>query len=250
VYRPKLVSQTPKGRKHSQAKSSTPKPSTPEQRENDIRRGGGGGSCERELFSENSSNASNEIGIQHNSMQSYQNVLSLSGLCVLKEKQIGSNFSFSFKKKRVARQRVFLQQLLTTIERRMRSKSFTRKRRHEVDFRIEGFKNKELIYRIKKIRSLMRKERKMDELELIPYKRSSLNIDVLIDEETSRVWNLLMEEEGHDENDEMKRKYWENIRKIFQSKAEEFINTMHVILGMFLFLLFGSTFYPNIFYSF
>jgi len=74
--------------------------------------------------------------------------------------------------------------------------------------------------------------------ELVPYKRSSIHVDVLLDEETLRVWNLLKEEKGHDEYDEMKRKYWENIRKIYKFKVESFMDHMHVLQGMFLFMLF------------
>ncbi|XP_047153819.1 uncharacterized protein LOC124825276 [Vigna umbellata] len=237
VFRPKLVSQIPKRRKKSQVKSKTPKPSTPEQRENNIRRGG---SCERQLFDEDSSNASNEIGIQHNSVQSYHKMSSLSGLCLLKEKQIGSEFPFLFKKKRVLKRRLHLLKLLTPVEKR-RSKWFTRKRRQKVDFSVDdsNFKNKMLINRIKKFSSLMKKgkSKKINELDnckdsgkLVLYKKSALN-DSLLDEETSRVWNLLKQEKGHDENDEMKRKYWENIRKIYQCKVESFIDHMHFIQG-------------------
>ncbi|XP_052726020.1 DNA glycosylase/AP lyase ROS1 [Vigna angularis] len=237
VFRPKLVSQIPKRRKKSQVKSKTPKPSTPEQRENNIRRGG---SCERQLFNEDSSNASNEIGIQHNSVQSYHKMSSLSGLCLLKEKQIGSEFPFLFKKKRVLKRRLHLLKFLTPIEKR-RSKWFSRKRRQKVDFSVDdsNFKNKMLINRIKKFSSLMKKgkSKKINELDnckdsrkLVLYKKSALN-DSLLDEETSRVWKLLEQEKGHDENDEMKRKYWENIRKIYQCKVESFIDHMHFIQG-------------------
>lgn len=260
VFRPKLVSQIPKRRKKSQVKSNTPKPSTPEQRENNIRKGGY--YCERKLFNEDSSNASNEIGIQHNSVQSYQKVSSLSGLCVLKENQIGSNFPFLFKKKRVLKRRLHLLKFLTPIEKR-RSKWFTRKRREKVDFSVEdsNFKNKMLINRIKKFSSLMTKDKskKINELDnctdsrkkLVLHKKTALN-DSLLDEETSRMWGLLQQEKGYDENDEMKRKYWENIRKIYQCKVESFIDHMHFIQGIFLFMfmLFGFIFYPNIFYSF
>ncbi|XP_022631732.1 protein ROS1-like [Vigna radiata var. radiata] len=239
VFRPKLVSQIPKRRKKSQVKSNTPKPSTPEQRENNIRKGGY--YCERKLFNEDSSNASNEIGIQHNSVQSYQKVSSLSGLCVLKENQIGSNFPFLFKKKRVLKRRLHLLKFLTPIEKR-RSKWFTRKRREKVDFSVEdsNFKNKMLINRIKKFSSLMTKDKskKINELDnctdsrkkLVLHKKAALN-DSLLDEETSRMWGLLQQEKGYDENDEMKRKYWENIRKIYQCKVESFIDHMHFIQG-------------------
>jgi len=238
IYRPKVFSQIPTNK--SQAKSSTPKPSTPKRRKRHIRRGA---SCTTQLFNEDSSIANNELGIEYNSVQSYQNVPSLSSLCLLEGKQIGPNFPLLFKKKRVLRKRVCLQQFLTRFEKGVRSKSFIRKRRHCINFSVKGgiFKDKKLKSRLEKIRSLMKKGRKSKELvvyeglgEMVPYKkRSSLNVDVLLDEETSRVWTLLKEEKGHDENDEMKKKYWENIRKIYKFKVASFIEHMHVVQGMF-----------------
>lgn len=244
-----MFSQIPNRTKKSQAKSSTPKPSTPKQRtpkqrKSHVKRGA---SCERQLFNEDSSTASNELGIEYNSMQSYHKVSTLSSVCLLQEKQIGPNFPLLFKKKRVVRRRLCLQHFLTRFAKRMRSKSFIRKRRHWMNFSVEGctFKCKKLISRIKKIRSLMEKDKRTKELvlykglgELVPYKRSSIHVDVLLDEETLRVWNLLKEEKGHDEYDEMKRKYWENIRKIYKFKVESFMDHMHVLQGMFLFMLF------------
>ncbi|ESW25399.1 hypothetical protein PHAVU_003G032300 [Phaseolus vulgaris] len=242
IYRPKVFSQIPNRTKKSQAKSSTPKPSTPKQRtpkqrKSHVKRGA---SCERQLFNEDSSTASNELGIEYNSMQSYHKVSTLSSVCLLQEKQIGPNFPLLFKKKRVVRRRLCLQHFLTPFAKRMRSKSFIRKRRHWMNFSVEGctFKCKKLISRIKKIRSLMEKDKRTKELvlykglgELVPYKRSSIHVDVLLDEETLRVWNLLKEEKGHDEYDEMKKKYWENIRKIYKFKVESFMDHMHVLQG-------------------
>ncbi|WVZ09940.1 hypothetical protein V8G54_014470 [Vigna mungo] len=110
-----------------------------------------------------------------------------------------------------------------------------------VDFSVEdcNFKNKMLINRIKKLSSLMKKDKskKINELDnctdsrkLVLYRKAALN-DSLLDEETSRMWELLQQEKGYHENDQMKRKYWENIRKIYQCKVESFIDHMHFIQG-------------------
>ncbi|XP_029125657.1 transcriptional activator DEMETER [Cajanus cajan] len=72
--------------------------------------------------------------------------------------------------------------------------------------------------------------------QLVPYKRSSL-VDVLLDEETSRVWDLLKDEKRHEEHDETKRKYWEDIREMYRMKVNSFINLMHLIQGDRRFLL-------------
>lgn len=73
--------------------------------------------------------------------------------------------------------------------------------------------------------------------ELVPYKPPPGPGDVMLDEETMRVWGILTQERGHKENDEMKEKYWEEIRKVYNDMAETFINRMHCIQGTFISIL-------------
>ncbi|XP_022982801.1 protein ROS1-like [Cucurbita maxima] len=57
---------------------------------------------------------------------------------------------------------------------------------------------------------------------------------VELDEETSRVWKLLMgniNSEGIDGTDEEKIKWWEEERKVFRGRAESFIARMHLVQG-------------------
>ncbi|KAK7324885.1 hypothetical protein VNO77_28791 [Canavalia gladiata] len=258
IYRPKVFSQLSRRQKKPQAKSTnTPKPSTPKQKRNYVKKG-----CRRQLFDEDSvslpflkkvkvlkveqggfdnSTVNNELGIGYNSLQSYGNVTSLASLCLVESKLIGANFPLSCKKKRIGRQRFPLEKLLTPFKKGKRSKSFVRKARHCVAFDVEdnGIVSKKMMSIVKKIRSSKKKlGRKTKELvvykesgQLVPYKKSSLVVDVMLEEETLRVWNLLKDEKGHEENDEMKRKYWEDIRTIFRDKVESFICHMHVIQG-------------------
>ncbi|TKY69302.1 ROS1 protein [Spatholobus suberectus] len=165
-------------------------------------------------------------------MQSYYKVTSLSSICLVEDKGIGQNFPLLFKKKRGARHRVCLQKLLTRINFKKRKRS-KRKRKYYKDFRAESSSFTDKICSLKK--NISRKTKKLvvykESRELVPYKRSSLDVDVLLDEETSRVWNLLKDEKGHEENDKMKQKYWENIRKMYRFKVESFIDHMHLIQG-------------------
>ncbi|CAJ1932443.1 unnamed protein product [Sphenostylis stenocarpa] len=224
VYRPKVFSQITNRTNKSHAKGRTPKPSTPKQRTSYVRT--------RQLFTEGSSVSNNELGIEYNSLQSYQTLSYLSGSCLLQSRQIGPNFPLLFKKKRAARQKACLKKFLIPFQKGTRSKSFVRRRRDWVDFSVEGstFKSKKLITRIRKVRIYMKKGGRNTEklFQLVPYKRS---MDVLLDEETLRVWNLLKEEKGHEEHDQTKKQYWDFIRKLFQLKVESFIEHMHVIQG-------------------
>lgn len=56
-----------------------------------------------------------------------------------------------------------------------------------------------------------------------------------LDEETSRVWKLLLENinsEGVDGTDEDKAKWWEEERKVFRGRADSFIARMHLVQGI------------------
>ncbi|KAK8514840.1 hypothetical protein V6N12_057736 [Hibiscus sabdariffa] len=55
-----------------------------------------------------------------------------------------------------------------------------------------------------------------------------------LDEETTRVWKLLLENinsEGIDGTDEEKAKWWEEERRVFSGRADSFIARMHLVQG-------------------
>ncbi|KAI3797618.1 hypothetical protein L1987_32878 [Smallanthus sonchifolius] len=55
-----------------------------------------------------------------------------------------------------------------------------------------------------------------------------------LDDETSRVWRLLLEDinsEGVDGTDEDKTKWWEEERNVFSGRAASFIARMHLVQG-------------------
>jgi hypothetical protein len=57
---------------------------------------------------------------------------------------------------------------------------------------------------------------------------------VNLDEETNRVWKLLLENinsEGIDGTDEDKVKWWEEERRVFHGRADTFIALMHLAQG-------------------
>lgn len=57
---------------------------------------------------------------------------------------------------------------------------------------------------------------------------------VELDEETTRVWKLLLENinsEGIDGTDEDKAKWWEEERRVFRGRADSFIARMHLVQG-------------------
>ncbi|KZV28448.1 transcriptional activator DEMETER-like [Dorcoceras hygrometricum] len=57
---------------------------------------------------------------------------------------------------------------------------------------------------------------------------------VELDDETIRVWQLLLENinsEGIDGNDEEKTKWWEEERRVFSGRADSFIARMHLVQG-------------------
>ncbi|CAI9778948.1 unnamed protein product [Fraxinus pennsylvanica] len=65
-------------------------------------------------------------------------------------------------------------------------------------------------------------------------KRSRPRPKVDLDDETSRVWKLLLENinsEGIDGTDEEKEKWWEEERRMFRGRADSFIARMHLVQG-------------------
>ncbi|KAL4578764.1 hypothetical protein LXL04_014895 [Taraxacum kok-saghyz] len=73
-----------------------------------------------------------------------------------------------------------------------------------------------------------------DDDEYNPLKRRKARPKVDIDEETSRVWRLLLEDinsEGIDGTDDGKAKWWEDERNVFRGRAVSFIARMHLVQG-------------------
>ncbi|KAL8135862.1 DNA glycosylase/AP lyase ROS1-like [Apium graveolens] len=69
---------------------------------------------------------------------------------------------------------------------------------------------------------------------LVTMKEQMKRPRVKLDEETTRVWNLLLEDinsEGIDGTDEKTKKWWEDERRIFNTRANSFIKCMHLIQG-------------------
>ncbi|XP_022939958.1 protein ROS1-like [Cucurbita moschata] len=67
-----------------------------------------------------------------------------------------------------------------------------------------------------------------------PIKKRRPRPKVELDEETGRVWKLLMgniNSEGIDGTDEEKIKWWEEERKVFRGRADSFIARMHLVQG-------------------
>ncbi|XP_051131165.1 DNA glycosylase/AP lyase ROS1-like [Andrographis paniculata] len=73
---------------------------------------------------------------------------------------------------------------------------------------------------------------------LVPFddqvKRKRTRAKVNLDDETTRVWKLLLENinnEGIDGTDEEKAKWWDEERRIFRGRADSFIARMHLVQG-------------------
>ncbi|KAK6244584.1 hypothetical protein QUC31_010993 [Theobroma cacao] len=67
-----------------------------------------------------------------------------------------------------------------------------------------------------------------------PIKKRRPRPKVDLDEETNRVWKLLLENinsEGIDGTDEEKAKWWEEERRVFRGRADSFIARMHLVQG-------------------
>lgn len=68
-----------------------------------------------------------------------------------------------------------------------------------------------------------------------PKKKRRPRAKVELDDETTRVWKLLLkniENEGIDGTDEDKERWWEEERKAFKGRADSFIARMHLVQGM------------------
>ena len=68
-----------------------------------------------------------------------------------------------------------------------------------------------------------------------PIKKQRPRPKVDLDEETNKVWKLLMldiNSHGVDGTDEDKAKWWENERNVFRGRAESFIARMHLVQGI------------------
>lgn len=67
-----------------------------------------------------------------------------------------------------------------------------------------------------------------------PTKKRRPRPKVDLDEETNRVWKLLLgniNSEGIDGTDEDKVKWWEEERRVFRGRADSFIARMHLVQG-------------------
>ncbi|EOA29112.1 hypothetical protein CARUB_v10025379mg [Capsella rubella] len=67
-----------------------------------------------------------------------------------------------------------------------------------------------------------------------PVKRRRPRPKVDLDDETEKVWKLLLENinsEGIDGSDEQKAKWWEEERNVFRGRADSFIARMHLVQG-------------------
>lgn len=67
-----------------------------------------------------------------------------------------------------------------------------------------------------------------------PTKKRRPRPKVNLDDETNRVWKLLMENinsEGIDGTEEDKVKWWEEERRVFRGRADSFIARMHLVQG-------------------
>ncbi|CAI9262931.1 unnamed protein product [Lactuca saligna] len=67
-----------------------------------------------------------------------------------------------------------------------------------------------------------------------PIRRRKPRPKVDLDDETSRVWRLLLEDinsQGIDGTDEDKAKWWEEERRVFSGRADSFIARMHLVQG-------------------
>ncbi|VYS54650.1 unnamed protein product [Arabidopsis thaliana] len=67
-----------------------------------------------------------------------------------------------------------------------------------------------------------------------PVKKPRPRPKVDLDDETDRVWKLLLENinsEGVDGSDEQKAKWWEEERNVFRGRADSFIARMHLVQG-------------------
>ncbi|VVB13220.1 unnamed protein product [Arabis nemorensis] len=71
---------------------------------------------------------------------------------------------------------------------------------------------------------------------VVPYeiKKRKPRPKVDLDDETTRIWNLLMgkgEKEADEDMDKKKEKWWEEERRVFRGRADSFIARMHLVQG-------------------
>ncbi|XP_059646749.1 DNA glycosylase/AP lyase ROS1-like [Cornus florida] len=67
-----------------------------------------------------------------------------------------------------------------------------------------------------------------------PVRKRKPRAKVDLDDETNKVWKLLLENinsEGIDGTDEQKARWWEEERRVFRGRAESFIARMHLVQG-------------------
>lgn len=67
-----------------------------------------------------------------------------------------------------------------------------------------------------------------------PVRRRKPRPKVDLDDETNKVWKLLLESinsEGIDGTDEEKAKWWEEERRVYRGRADSFIARMHLVQG-------------------
>ncbi|CAH8270034.1 unnamed protein product [Arabidopsis lyrata] len=102
----------------------------------------------------------------------------------------------------------------------------------------------EIIYRMQNL-NLGDKNREQEQNALVLYrgdgavvpyesKKQKPRPKVDLDDETTRIWNLLMgkgEKEGDEEMDKKKEKWWEEERRVFRGRADSFIARMHLVQG-------------------
>lgn len=71
--------------------------------------------------------------------------------------------------------------------------------------------------------------------EFQPIKKRRMRPKVDLDQETGRVWRLLLENinsQGIDGTDEEKAKWWKEEREVFSGRAHSFIARMHLVQGI------------------
>lgn len=67
-----------------------------------------------------------------------------------------------------------------------------------------------------------------------PIKKRKPRPKVNLDDETTRVWKLLLQDinsVGIDGTDEEKARWWEEERRVFRGRADSFIARMHLVQG-------------------
>ncbi|PNX79270.1 hypothetical protein L195_g035254, partial [Trifolium pratense] len=224
--KPKVVSQVPKRTKQSQAESNnTPRPATPKQLKTYVRRKTP--KCQRPLFVDGDNNSLPFLeNFNHSKVEQDEIETSLSCLTLVKRKKVRSQI-------------IQLVKLLTPSAKGKRSTNFIRKRRCWTDL-CDGMSrtSRKMESLIKRIVSLKKqKHLKPNKLvarkksgELVLYKKK-IRVDVILDEETLRVSNLLLAERGHHEpnqSDEQKQ-YWKETRDFYQKRFNMFLHRMCLI---------------------